>query len=329
MYDLVSIGSVTRDITVVTDRGKIFKTPRDLLASKWLGFELGEKIKVDEVHQSMGGVAIGVSLGLQKLGFNSLPFSTLGDDEDARWLTKEIKKRKVKIGGIAFKKGRATPFSILLVDKKSGERVIFSQKSSGDLDLSSIFRFKTKFLYVSSLKGKIKEQTKIILDYLKKNKTGLIVSPSTSQIRDDFIDLKKIMRNAQIIFLNRNEALEIASRLGVKVNKSEMLLNLISKLGPETVCLTDGQNGAYVSHSSKIYYSPIEKVETVDVTGAGDSFAAGFLGFYLKGESLQDSLRAGILNSASVVRYLGTTRGLLSKKEIIGKLKKVKVIEKR
>jgi sugar/nucleoside kinase (ribokinase family) len=85
-------------------------------------------------------------------------------------------------------------------------------------------------------------------------------------------------------------------------------------MGPKIVCLTDGKKGAYASDGQKIFYSPIKKVKTVDVTGAGDAFASGFLGFYLKGASLKKSLKMGILNSASVVRYIGTTRGLLADK---------------
>ena len=53
--------------------------------------------------------------------------------------------------------------------------------------------------------------------------------------------------------------------------------------------------------------------------GAGDAFASGFLGFYLKGGNLKASLRAGIVNSASVVQYIGTTKGLLTRKDISGK----------
>jgi len=325
MHDLIAIGSVLKDIIIITDRGKIFKTPKDKLAPEWLGFELGEKIKVSRVYQNIGGVAASVSLGLSKLECKSLPFSTIGEDADGHWLAKELKKAKVQTNGITVDKKRLTPFSVILIDKNSGERVIFTQKSSGDFNLTSLFKLKAKYFYVSSLKGKIKEQTKIVLDCLSKNKSRLIVSPSTSQIRDDFPDLKKMLRVASIVILNKNEAIEIASKTKSDRVDIKSLISMLYELGPKMVCITDGANGAYVGNNEKILYCPIMKVKTVDMTGAGDAFASGFLGFFLKEKSVEDSLRAGIINSANVVRFSGTTKGLLGKNDILKKITKLRV----
>lgn len=290
MYDLISIGSITKDIFIPTDRGKIFKTPRDLLAPEWLGFELGEKICVDEVIETTGGVAHGVSTGTKKLGLKSF---ALGPSKPA--------------------------VSIIPIDKKTGERVIFYQKSSGTIDLAKLNKLKTKWLSVSSLTGKWTKQAGQIVNYVKKNHCGLIVLPSTSQIRDDFDDLKKILKISKIFILNENEALETAAKAKVKTKNPKDLLKFLHKLGPEVVCVTCGTKGAWCSDGKTVLYSPIKKVKTVDVTGAGDAFASGFLGIYLKRGDLKTALRAGILNSASVVQYIGTTKGLLTRKELLKK----------
>ena len=287
MYDLLSIGSITRDIFVPTDRGKIFKMPNDTLAPVWLGFELGEKICVDEIFETAGGVATNLSIGTKKLGLKSAP---LGPAKPAT--------------------------SVILIDQKTGERVILYQKSSGTINIDKLSKIKTGWLSVSSLTGKWTKQAGQILNYAAKNKTGLILLPSTSQIRDDFPDLKKLLKTAKILILNKNEALEIASKTKIKANSIKDLFKLLHKLGPEVACITDGTKGAYCSDSKKIYHAPIKKVKTIDVTGAGDAFASGFLGLYLKGSDIKTSLRAGIVNSASVVQYIGTTKGLLTKKEI-------------
>jgi len=290
MYDLVSIGSITRDIFVPTDRGKIFKTPRDLLAPEWLGFEMGEKICIDGIVETAGGVAHGLSTGTKKLGLKSF---ALGPSKPA--------------------------VSFIIVDKESGERVIFYQKSSGTIDLSKLAGIKTRWLSVSSLTGNWRRQADQILKYTNKTGAGLILLPSTSQIRDDFQDLKKLLKAAKILILNRNEALEVAAKAKSKKNDLKSLFALLHKLGPEIVCITDGTRGAWASDANIILHSPIKKVKTVDVTGAGDAFASGFLGIYLKGGNMKSALRAGILNSASVVQYIGTTRGLLGKKELAEK----------
>jgi sugar/nucleoside kinase (ribokinase family) len=294
MYDLVSIGSITRDIFVPTDRGKIFKTPKDKLAPIWLGFELGEKLCIEEVIETSGGVATNLSIGTKKLGLKS---ALLGSASPAT--------------------------SVILIDQKTGERVIFYQKSSGAIDLKKLDKIKTKWLSVSSLTGKWSKQADQIVKYIKKNETGLILLPSTSQIRDSFADLKKLLKIAKILILNKNEALEIASKANLKSGNTKDLFKLLHNFGLKTVCITDGMKGAWASNGENIFHSPIKKVKTIDATGAGDAFAAGFLGFYLQGKPLEDAMKAGIINSASVVQCVGTTKGLLNKQTILAKMKTV------
>jgi sugar/nucleoside kinase (ribokinase family) len=321
-YDLISIGSVVKDIIVLTDRGKIFKTPKDALAPEWLGFELGEKIRAVAIEESLGGVATDLAIGTKRLGLNSSIISTIGADYE--WILKKLGKNKIDTSRIKIDKSRQTA-SVILVDKKSGERVILYNKSSGTINLDKLDKIKTKWLSVSSLTGKWDKQANQIVKYISKNKVGLILLPSTSQIRDDFADLKKLLKIARILILNRNEALEVAVKSGSKSIAVKDLFNILHKLGPQIICITDGRKGAYCSDGKKIYHSPIKKVKTVDVTGAGDAFASGFLGVYLANFSpltrgrikegvFKKSLRMGIFNSANVVRFIGTTRGLMGKR---------------
>ena len=80
---------------------------------------------------------------------------------------------------------------MIIVDKKTGERVIFYQKSSGAIDLGALKKMKTKWLSVSSLTGNWSGQANEILTYARKNNVKLIVAPSTSMIRDGYSNLKK------------------------------------------------------------------------------------------------------------------------------------------
>ncbi|PIU79549.1 MAG: hypothetical protein COZ28_02675 [Candidatus Moranbacteria bacterium CG_4_10_14_3_um_filter_44_15] len=287
MYDLISIGSVVKDLILITNRGKIFKTPKDKLAPEWLGFELGEKIRAENILESDGGVATNLLIGTKKFGLKS---ASIGPAKKA--------------------------VSVIIVDRKTGERIIFYEKTSGTINLINLKNTKTKWLSVSSLTGNWNQQAGKILAYIKQKKAKLILAPSTSMIRDEYKNLKKLLKNAEIIFLNKNEAIEITANEKIRNTNVKILIKLLHKLGPKIVCLTDGRKGAYASNGKKIYYSPIKKVKTVDVTGAGDAFASGFLGFYLKGALLENSLKAGIINSANVVKYVGTTKGLMTKREI-------------
>jgi sugar/nucleoside kinase (ribokinase family) len=322
MYDLVSIGSVVKDIILVTDRGKIFKTPKDKLAPEWLGFELGEKIRADVIEETLGGVATNLAIGTKKLGLNSSLISTIGTDYE--WISEKLEKNKISTNSLTIDKKRQTS-SIILVDQKTGERVVLYNSTSGTVDLKKLGKIKTKWLSISSLTGNWSKQADQIVKYVAKNKTGLILLPSTSQIRDDFSSLRKLLRVSKILILNKNEALETMSVMKTRLPKGNnyvinYVIDLLHQLGPKIVCVTDGKKGAWTSDGKNIVHSPIKKVECIDQTGAGDAFAAGFLGFYLKKESMKKSLRAGINNSASVVQYIGTTKGLLTRAQLLSKI---------
>ena len=321
IYDLVSIGSITKDIFILSDRGKIFKTPKDKLATAWLAFELGEKICIDKIRKNLGGVATNLAVGTKKMGIKSVPMGTISNDAEGNWILNEFKKGNIDPNLTKVAPKGVSPVSILIVDKKTGERVIFYETSSGQVDLSALSKIKAQWLYVSSLTGNCRKQVSSMVAYGKKHGARLVTSPSTSQIRNDYENLKRLLAATEIVFLNRNEAIEIAFNEKEKDTSIKSLKKLLHKLGPKIVCITDGTKGASCSDGKKIYLSPIKKVKTVDVTGAGDAFAAGFLGFFLKGKSLKDSLKAGIINSASVVQYIGTTKGLLTKKQILSQLK--------
>ena len=86
--------------------------------------------------------------------------------------------------------------------------------------------------------------------------------------------------------------------------------------------ITDGKNGAYEFGGHELRFCPIFPGEPVEATGAGDSFATGYLGALMLKKPCAEGLRWGAVNSASVVQFVGPQKGLLSAKEIQKRLKK-------
>jgi ribokinase/sulfofructose kinase len=85
--------------------------------------------------------------------------------------------------------------------------------------------------------------------------------------------------------------------------------------------ITDGKHGAYGFDGEHLYHSKIFPGKLVEATGAGDSFATGFIGATMNNKTIQDALAWGCVNSSSVIGYVGPQKGLLSNREIIKRLK--------
>jgi len=87
--------------------------------------------------------------------------------------------------------------------------------------------------------------------------------------------------------------------------------------GAETVVIKLGREGCYVKGRKCAFYQPAYAVETVDTTGAGDAFVAGFLTGTLKQWSLVKCAQFASAVSAHCVQSLGATAGIPEYDDIV------------
>lgn len=80
--------------------------------------------------------------------------------------------------------------------------------------------------------------------------------------------------------------------------------------GAKTVVIKDGANGAYETDGVTTVHEPGRAVAPVDPVGAGDAFAAGWIGGWLRGESLERRLRAACAVAALAIGAPGDVAGL-------------------
>ncbi|WP_337972174.1 carbohydrate kinase family protein [Methanobacterium petrolearium] len=80
--------------------------------------------------------------------------------------------------------------------------------------------------------------------------------------------------------------------------------------GIPMVVVTNGREGARLFTEKNVIFSPAKTVPTIDTTGAGDNFAAGFITSYIRGEKPEDCLKfANHIASLCVQKMGGSTSG--------------------
>jgi sugar/nucleoside kinase (ribokinase family) len=155
-------------------------------------------------------------------------------------------------------------------------------------------------------------------EWLKKNPGAkLAFNPGSWQMRADFADIKDVMLLTYVIFVNREEA-EKLTNFGTSVGKERDLLITLSKLGPKICIITDGDKGAfaYDNVNGKFFKVGVLPVDAYERTGAGDAFGSGALAALIHGKTIEEALIWGTCNSASVIGYTGSQKGLLKLSEI-------------
>lgn len=126
---------------------------------------------------------------------------------------------------------------------------------------------------------------------------------------------QKALRTVDIFFPNEREASHMTGG-----NDPERMLEALRDEGFRKVALKLGAEGAALLWDGKIMFQKAIPVESVDTTGAGDCFDAGFLDAWLRADAPQNCLRAGTICGALSTRALGGVSGFPTRADLQSEL---------
>ncbi len=131
-------------------------------------------------------------------------------------------------------------------------------------------------------------------------------------------DLKQTLKLVDVLIINDEEARQLSKEYSlVRASK------VIRDMGPKTLIIKKGEHGALLFQEEKVFFAPALPLEEVfDPTGAGDTFAGGFIGFLAASddcsfENMKRAIIAGSALASFCVEKFGTQRLLeISRQEI-------------
>ena len=122
-------------------------------------------------------------------------------------------------------------------------------------------------------------------------------------------DLKETLKHIDVLIINDEEARQLSG-----VYSLRKAANIIRAMGPQILIIKKGEHGALLFHEQNVFYAPALPLEEVfDPTGAGDTFAGGFMGYLaaapqLDFETMKRAIIAGSALASFCVEKFGTTR---------------------
>lgn len=336
VFDVITIGSAVRDSFLFLERGDalLLKNPQpNPLCERLLGLEYGAKIYVHNSIRALGGGGLNAATTFSRLGFSVGASVPLGCDDDGAAILKSLEQEKIATDFVCYHSQRHTGFSVLLVDKSSGEHVAIVDRGANDLhSLKSQERKlgNARWFYVSSLTGEHRQAClEAIIKKVKAKSIKWAWNPGHEQLAAGIGSLGRFLKHCTLLILNRDEALEllIKEHSARELGDIKLILSGLLNWGPRMVVVTDGPNGAYYGDSKQMLHigtDPDWKV--VESTGAGDAFGAGFVsGLLLTNESnIRYALEVGIHNAESVIGQVGAQAGILHKRDLEKDIKKRK-----
>lgn len=164
---------------------------------------------------------------------------------------------------------------------------------------------------------------KMVVERMKKRPKLIAMDTMNFWMDIALEDLKKTMALVDVLIINDEEARQLSGVYSlVKAAK------IIRAMGPKIIIIKKGEHGALLFHEENMFFAPALPLEDVfDPTGAGDTFAGGFMGYIAATEdcSFENMKRAIIAGSALAsfcVEKFGTQRLLeLTKGELNARVK--------
>ena len=148
-----------------------------------------------------------------------------------------------------------------------------------------------------------------VIDQLKERPKLVVMDTMNFWIEVALEDLKKVLLKVDVLLVNDSEARELSHEFSlVKAARK------IMTMGPKYLIIKKGEHGALLFHEENVFFAPALPLEEVfDPTGAGDTFAGGFMGHIARTkdisfENMKTAIIVGSAMASFCVEKFGTQR---------------------
>ena len=257
------------------------------------------------ISTSSGGAAGNVAAWLTRTDARSTIVSHVGDDPAGAAIVAEFDALGVSHGDLVIP-GETSGVVVVLVDS-SGERTMFPDKGANSRltaqDLPDLNSFQAVYISGYALLNPLaRDGVLAMIEKIKADGLPIYFDPASVGAMKDVADkeLHNWFSMMDVLFLNEEESIYLTGSVDI-----ERALNYLLDFS-QVVVIKRGSAGAIAKARGFDSISlPAFAATVVDTTGAGDSFAAGFIASYSKNHDLTAALQAGGELAAGCVAIVG------------------------
>ena len=264
--------------------------------------------KTDKI---LGGAATFISLTAAQFAEGIHVISVVGDDFPAEYI-KLLTDRGIDTTGLQIKHGRKSFYwsGRYHTDMNTRDTLVTELNVLADFDpvLPDDCR-KAEFVVLGNLTPSV--QLRVLDQFIKRPK--LIVMDTMNYWMDSaWDDLMRVISRVDVLLVNDSEARQLTGEYSL-VKAAQKILSM----GPKYLVIKKGEHGALLFHGNNVFFAPALPLEEVfDPTGAGDTFAGGFIGHLARTgdisfENMKNAIIYGSAMASFTVEKFGT-EGLLS-----------------
>ncbi|HEY8117485.1 MAG TPA: carbohydrate kinase family protein [Actinomycetota bacterium] len=302
-FDLLVLGDANPDLVLTGDVEPAFGQEERL---------------VDAARLTVGGSGAIVAAGAARLGLRVGFCGVVGDDAFGRFMLDELERRGVDVGGLVVDSARPTGVTVVLA--RPNDRAILTHAGTiADLrtELIDPARLElARHVHVSSyfLQRSLAPELPAVFGRVRAAGATTSVDPNWDPSGRWDGGLRDLLGQVDVFFPNATEATRIA---GID-ELDDAVLALAECAG--VVVAKAGAAGALAAHGERLVRAAAPAIETLDATGAGDAFDAGYLASMLAGDPLERSLAIANACGALSTRALGGVDAQPTMEEVLAGL---------
>jgi sugar/nucleoside kinase (ribokinase family) len=276
----------------------------------------------------VGGAASYISLATTLLHENVGLVAVVGEDFDFDFVD-DLKRRGVDTEGLQVKAGEKSFFwhGKYHMDMNSRDTLVTELNVLGDFDpiIPQTWQ-QPDYVMLGNLSPQVQMTT---LERLTQKPKLVVLDTMNFWMDIALDDLKAVLKKVDVLTINDEEARQLSGEYSlVKAAR------VIRAMGPNTLIIKKGEHGALLfGGNDEIFFCPALPLEDVfDPTGAGDTFAGGFVGYLASvGRTDFEAMKMAIVYGSAMasfcVEQFGTTKlASITREELNGRLAQFKAL---
>jgi sugar/nucleoside kinase (ribokinase family) len=273
----------------------------------------GEESVAKKFHKEVGGGAAITACGLSKLGLQTAVLGIVGK-EDGQWMLDQLRARGVDTSRIQVTSAEPTAFSVSVSTAQDRTFLTYTGANRGLVTLLSDLigiasDCQVRHIHLAHAMdlANLQASFKAIKD------NGWSLSVDVGWHPEWYGDARALaaLKLVDVFFPNQREAAAVTQE-----TEPRRMLDVFQRMGLRRVALKLGRNGAALLWDGNISMQKPGTIASVDTTGAGDCFDAGFLYAWLGGMEPALCLKAGAACGEMSTRAMGGIAGFPSKEEL-------------
>jgi len=252
--------------------------------------------KTDKI---LGGAATFIGLAASQFENEAAIVSIVGDDLPQEYLDL-LESRNIDLSGLEIVKGGKTFYwkGRYGNDLNSRDTLITELNTLADFNPVVPDDFKDSDV---GMLGNLHPSVQMsVIEQMEATPKLIVLDTMNFWMDHALEELKQVIKHIDVITINDEEARQLTSEYSLVKAAEE-----IQKMGPKFVVIKKGEHGALLFHNEKVFFAPALPLEEVfDPTGAGDTFAGGFVGYLAATDNISfGNLKNAVIHGSNLASF--------------------------